>query len=221
MSTTDRDATDTSPGSPGTREPERHGPPWLRLAAVAVVVVTVGTAAVFGARLNRDPTLVETPLIGTSAPTRAVPLLEKKGTLSLKALRGQVVVVNFWASWCVPCREEHPSLTAASSAYRKAGVAFVGVVYQDRSASAVRFLDELGRGKGYRYTTDPRSRLAIDFGVFGVPETFFLDRTGRIVAKITGRSTLPMLSGVLNDILAGRTPDAYAKTGPVQPQPGS
>lgn len=219
MNTTDQDLTGTSQPPPDPGAVEHHGLPGLRLAALVAVVLTVGIAAIFGARLNRDPTLVNTPLLGQPAPTRAVPLLEKAGTLSLQELRGRVVVVNFWASWCVACREEHPSLLAAASAYRKAGVTFVGVVYQDRPASAVGFLDQLGRGKGYRYTTDPQSRLAIDFGVFGVPETFFLDRTGTIVAKITGPSTLPLLSGVLDDILAGRNPDAYTKTRPAQSKP--
>lgn len=206
--------------------PTQHGPGqrrrslrWLRVTVIGAVIVIIGVAAVFGSRLSQDANLVKTPLIGRAAPTRALPLLEGNGTLDLGSLRGRIVVVNFWASWCVPCREEHGALTAASAAYRKAGVTFVGVTYQDRKKSAVAFLDELGRGKGYRYVSDPQSRLAIDFGVFGVPETFFVDRTGTIVAKITGASTLPMLSRVLNDIIAGRTPDASIRTGPNQPAP--
>ena len=202
-------------------ETERYGLRWLRLTAIVVVIIAIGTGAVFGARLNRNVNIVNTPLIGKPAPVESVPYLEKDGTLSLKEFRGRVVVVNFWASWCVACREEHPSLMAAASAYRKAGVTFVGVVYQDRKATAVSFLDELGRGTGYRYVTDPQSKLAIDFGVFGVPETFFIDRDGTIAAKITGASTLPLLSEVLDDMLSGRDPAAESNTGPVQPAPGS
>ena len=189
---------------------------WLRPVAAAVAFLAVGAGAVFGYTLDRDPNLVDTPLIGTTAPARDLPFLEKQGSFSLRELRGEVAVVNFWASWCVPCRQEHSSLVAAASAYRDDGVRFVGVVYQDRKSSAVAFLDELGRGRGYRYVTDPMSRLAIDFGVFGVPETFFVDRRGRIVAKISGASTLPLLSSVLEDVLAGRTPDPSTTTGPVQ-----
>lgn len=191
----------------------------LRFAAVAAVVLIIGIAAIFGARLGRDPNLVDTPLIGTQASDRTVPYLEQSGTFSLRELRGKVVVVNFWASWCVPCRDEHPALVAAADAYRKAGVTFVGVLYQDRKSAATGFLDELGRGKSYRYVTDPGSRMAIDFGVFGVPETYFIDRTGRIVAKITGPSTLDLLAGVLDDVLAGRNPAPNNTTGPVQPAP--
>ena len=193
---------------------------WLRWTALLVAVVVVGVGAVFGARLNKDPTLVNSPLIGTPASDRALPYLERSGTFSLAELRGQVVVVNFWASWCLACRKEHPALTAAAAAYRDAGVRFVGIVYQDRTSTARSFLDEMGRGKDYLYLTDPGSRMAIDFGVFGVPETFFLDTQGRIVAKITGASTLPLLSGTLDALLAGESPNSAVETGPVQADPG-
>lgn len=214
MTTSEEQAHDASP-----TDDRRRGVRWLRWGAVLVVLATIGIGAIFGARLDRDPNLVSTPLIGTQAPTQSVPYLERSGKFSLEQLRGKVAVVNFWASWCVPCRQEHPVLVAAAEAYRDAGVTFVGVVFQDRTSSATAFLDELGRGKGYQYVTDPDSRLAIDFGVFGVPETFFLDRTGRIVAKITGASTPSLLSGVLDDILAGRTPSSEETTGPVQSDP--
>lgn len=192
---------------------------WLRWTAVLVAVVVVGTGAVFGARLNKDPTVVDSPLVGTIAPDRDLPYLERGGTFSLSQLRGQVVVVNFWATWCLPCREEHPALTAAATAYRAEGVRFVGILYQDRSAPATAFLDELGRGRDYVYLTDPGSRMAIDFGVFGIPETFFVDRQGKIAAKITGPSTLPLLSGTLDTVLAGQTADTTVQTGPVQSAP--
>ncbi|MQA13500.1 MAG: redoxin domain-containing protein [Pseudonocardiaceae bacterium] len=192
----------------------------MRWGALAVVVLAIGIGAVFGARLGTDPTLVDSPLIGQPAPTREVPYLEQPGAMSLADLRGQVVVVNFWASWCVPCREEHPALVAAARDYRSAGVTFVGVNYQDGRDSAVGFLDELGRGgPNYRYVTDPGSRLALDFGVFGVPETYFIDRQGRIAAKITGASSYPVLARVLDAVLAGRQPRSEV-TGPTQPAPG-
>jgi cytochrome c biogenesis protein CcmG/thiol:disulfide interchange protein DsbE len=193
----------------------------VRWIALAVVVVAVGVGAVFGSRLGEDPTLVDSPLIGKPAPTATTPNLEGGGSLSLADLRSQVVVVNFWASWCVACREEHAALVSAANNYRAAGVVFVGVNYQDQRGSAIAFLDEMGRGdsSAYRYVTDPGSQLALDFGVFGVPETFFIDRAGTVVAKITGPSTYPLLSGTLDAILAGRTPRSHTE-GTVQPAPG-
>ncbi|WP_461155363.1 TlpA family protein disulfide reductase [Saccharopolyspora tripterygii] len=182
-------------------------------------MLAIGIGAVFGAQLGKDPTLVDSPLIGKPAPNQRVPELEGTGSLSLNDLRGQIVVVNFWASWCVPCREEHAVLTSAATNYKQAGVTFVGVNYQDRRDSAISFLDELGRGDGYRYVTDPDSKLALEFGVFGVPETFFIDQNGKIVGKITGPATYPVLSAALDEMRAGRQPGARVQ-GTVQPAPG-
>ena len=200
--------------------PQRRGS-WrtVRIVALAVVAVVIAVAAVLGSRIQQDPTLVDSPLIGQDAPDLTLPDLEGSGAVSLSELRGQIVVVNFWASWCVPCRNEHPVLVAANDAYRDAGVTFVGVDFQDQQDSAVAFLDELGRGEGYRYVTDPDSRAAVEFGVYGVPETYFIDRTGTIVAKITGESDSRLLAEVLDAILAGREPRSRTG-GTVQPGPG-
>ncbi|SFB62688.1 cytochrome c biogenesis protein CcmG, thiol:disulfide interchange protein DsbE [Amycolatopsis marina] len=203
-------------------QPAPHVRRWrlVRWIAIAVVVVAIGVGSIFGSQLGEDPTLVDSPLIGKPAPTATMPNLEGEGSLSLADLHGQVVVVNFWASWCVACREEHAALVSAANNYREASAVFVGVNYQDQRGSAIAFLDEMGRGdpSAYRYVTDPDSRIALDFGVFGVPETFFLDRTGTVVAKITGPVTYPLLSGTLDAILAGHTPRSHTE-GPVQPAP--
>jgi cytochrome c biogenesis protein CcmG/thiol:disulfide interchange protein DsbE len=193
----------------------------IAIIAAVVALASIGVGAVFGSRLTTDPTLVDSPLIGRPAPDITLPALEGPGEVSLGALRGQVVVVNFWASWCVACREEHAALVAAAQQYRDAGVTFVGVDHQDSVSSAVAFLDELGRGgENYRYVTDPGSRAALEFGLFGVPETFVLDRDGTIVAKITGGTTYPLLAGVLDAVIAGEQPGAQTG-GPVQPAPGA
>ena len=193
----------------------------LAVTAALVALAAVGVGAVFGSRLGTDAALVDSPLIGRPAPAVTLPYLERAGTLSLDELRGQVVVVNFWASWCVACREEHPALVAVAEQYRDAGVVLVGIDYQDGEDSAVAFLDEMGRGgDNYRYVTDPGSRAALDFGIFGVPETFVIDRAGTVVAKVTGPVTYPLLAGAVDAVLAGQRPEA--RTGvPVQPAPGA
>ncbi|EGX54811.1 thiol:disulfide interchange protein DsbE [Streptomyces zinciresistens K42] len=209
--------------TPTTDRPDRAPTPRgrrIRWISLAVVALTIVTGAVFGSRLGKDPNLVDSPMIGKPVPAATLPFLEGKGSLSLASLRGKVVVVNFWASWCVPCRTEHPALVSTARDYAKSGVVFVGVNYQDRRGSAVAFLDELGRGEAasYRYVTDPGSKLALGLGVFGVPETYFLDRTGKIVGKITGPSDRPVLAAALDAILAGRTPESSTDR-PVQPAP--
>ena len=192
---------------------------WLRWVALAVAVAAIAVGAVLGSGLGKDPELVDTPLIGEPAPDLTLPYLEREGSLDLRSLRGQIVVVNFWASWCVPCREEQPTLAAAADTYSGTGVTFVGIGYQDQRGPAVGFLDELGRGKGYQYVTDPGSRAAMEFGVFGIPETFFLDGAGTIVAKVTGKVDPRLLTAALDDIRAGRRP-ASRTGGSVQPAPG-
>lgn len=189
----------------------------VRIAAVIVVVMAIGVGAVFGWRLVGESTVVDSPLIGRPAPAVVLPELDGDGEVSFANLQGSVVVVNFWASWCVPCRDEHPVLMEAARTYQDRGVMVVGVNYQDAPASASAFLDELGRGgDNYRFVTDPGSRAALDFGLFGVPETFVIDRSGVIAAKITGPVSAPLLGGVIDAVLAGARPGASAP-GAVQP----
>lgn len=194
------------PGTaPGAKAPQRGRR--LRVGAVALAVVLVGVGAVLGSRLGTDPTLVRTPLLGTTVTDEPLPYLERDGELRLSDLRGRVVVLNFWASWCTQCRAEHPTLLAAAAAYRDRGVVFVGVTYQDTNEAAVAYLDEMGRGgENYLDVTDPPSRAALDMGVYGVPETFVVAPDGTVAAKITGRATYPVLAGALDAVLAGRRP---------------
>ena len=171
----------------------------VRRAAVAVIVVIVAVAVVFALRFGDDPRAVDSPLIGERVPEVELPYLEQTGSVDLRDLRGGVVVVNFWASWCVPCRAEHKALLRAAAAYGDAGVRVLGVVYQDDPDSAKAFLD--AEGRGYDVVTDPGSRAAIEFGLFGVPETFFIDARGRVAAKVSGPVTNAQLTKTIDRIL--------------------
>lgn len=200
---TDRDHPEppTAPPVGGEHQADSR---WPRRLALAAVAITVLVAAAFGTRFGTDPTVVDSPLIGQPVPDVTLPYLEQQGRLSLRSLEGRIMVVNFWASWCVPCRNEHEDLISTAEAYADRGVVVLGIVYQDRPEQAVAFLDDLGRG--YDHLTDPDAAAAIDFGVFGIPETYFIDPGGTVVAKITGESNAEALSEVLDQILAGRRP---------------
>ena len=182
---------------------------WPVRLAVAAAVAVVILGAVLGARFGFDTTTVDSPLIGQAVPEQALPLLEGDDEVHIPDdVAGDVLVVNFWASWCVPCRVEHPALVRTAERYQDQGVTFLGIVYQDTESGAVDFLDELGRG--YDHVTDPGDRAAIDFGVFGIPETFVIDRDATVAAKIIGEVDEQTLADVIEDVLAGREPGSIS-----------
>ncbi|MGH8957321.1 MAG: TlpA family protein disulfide reductase [Acidimicrobiia bacterium] len=198
----------------------RHNPGLLvRLAALTIVAGSLGLTVIFGSRFGQDPTFIASPLIGKSAPDFTLPYLADTGHFTLGELRGNVAVVNFWASWCVPCRAEHADLVATADAFTDRGVRFVGVLYQDDPEPAINFLDELGWGDNYDYVTDPGSRAAIALGVFGVPETFFINPEGVIMGKIVGQASAVLLGTTLDQILRGEQPGEHT-AGTVQSGPG-
>jgi cytochrome c biogenesis protein CcmG/thiol:disulfide interchange protein DsbE len=133
-------------------------------------------------------------------PDFELELLDGGGTVSTDDLQGDVVVVNFWASWCQPCRKEHAELAATAEAYADRGVRFLGIVYQNDAEDARAFLDDLGRS--YDNVVDPDSETAIDFGLFGVPETFVVDRHGVVAGNVAGPVDEALLSATLDRVLA-------------------
>jgi len=144
--------------------------------------------------------------------------LDNGSTFSLDDARGQVVVLNFWASWCPPCRDEHPALVAVANTYPE--VQFVGITHQDDPDASRRFLDELGRGATTHYLEDPGSPVGIQYGIFGLPETFLIDPSGVIVGKITGPADLGTLISVIEMVQAGERPGVIV-AGEVQALPGT
>ncbi|HSM01021.1 MAG TPA: TlpA disulfide reductase family protein [Acidimicrobiia bacterium] len=186
------------------------------MAWTALVVVVVALLLIFLPRFGTDPSVSASPLIGKPVPDVTVESVEDGEPISLRSLEGQAVVVNFWAPWCVPCREEHAVLLAAAEAFASADVLVLGIVYQSEIGAVNRFLDELGRG--YPAAMDPGSRAAISFGVRGVPETFFVDASGTVVAKVTGPVDGPLITSTLEAILLGESVDSR-ETGEVQPAP--
>ena len=144
--------------------------------AVLVVVLALG--------FRHDPQDIRSATVGKPAPEFQLPALEGSGTLSLADMRGKVVVVNFFASWCVPCKQEHPALVRAWERYRTADVVLVGVLYQDSVDAGREFARRLGGT--WPTAVDESGRTALAFGVFGVPETFFVGPDGVIAGRHIG-----------------------------------
>ena len=164
-----------------------------------VLVPVVAFAWLLASGLGNDPSELPSELVGEDAPAFSLPALSGDGDVELASYRGNVVVVNFWASWCAGCRDEHPALLNAWDRYRDRGVVFVGVDFEDHAGDAAVYAQE--QGVDWPLATDPGSRAAIDFGVFGVPETFVLDGEGRIVAKRIGPVDYEWLTTTIEDAL--------------------
>ena len=120
--------------------------------------------------------------------------------LRLSDLRGQVVMLDFWASWCSPCRQEAPVLAAAYTHYKAQGVEFVGVAIWDIEDEAKRFAVE--SGATYPMGVDTKGNIAIDYGLTGIPEKYFIDANGKIVRKFVGPVSEEILESVFSELLS-------------------
>jgi Thiol-disulfide isomerase and thioredoxins len=181
---------------------------WRRSAIAAAFGLPVIGLFVFG--LRHDPKDIPSPLPGKPAPPFALavfapgqpPLARPVGdTIRLTDLRGQVVVLNFWASWCLACRDEHATLSAVAREYVGKPVHFVGSLYQDRTSAGTEWIAEMG-GQSYPSVEDPKSRTAIDYGLYGVPETFIISPDGRVARKITGPADAATVTRIVDSLLA-------------------
>jgi len=145
-----------------------------------------------------DPTIVESPLIGKPAPTFKLSDLDGR-SFDFEELKGRPMVVNFWATYCVPCIYEHPLLVEAAQFYQ-GRVHFLGVIYQDNPALIRQFNAQYGVwGPSL---VDDGGRMAIAYGVYGPPETFFINRDGVIVHKVIGQVDGETLVGVVEEMLS-------------------
>jgi cytochrome c biogenesis protein CcmG/thiol:disulfide interchange protein DsbE len=154
---------------------------------LAVFIVLVGFLAV---GLKLDPREVPSPLVGKPAPAFELPVLHQPDKRFVPGdMRGKVWLLNVWASWCVSCRDEHPLLVALS---RKGVLPILGLNYKDRGEDALRWLKQFG--DPYQLSVvDADGRIGIDYGVYGVPETYLIDREGVIRYKQIGPITPAVL----------------------------
>lgn len=167
------------------------------IGGAAALVIT----ALLGYGMTKDPAEIPSPLPGKVAPTFALQTLDQKQMVDLSKLRGQVVVLNFWASWCLNCRDEHPVLQQVGTEYASnPKVKFYGVVYNDTPENAEQWLVEMG-AVPYPSLVDPNARTAIDYGLYGVPETFFISKSGRVAYKQIGPVTPEIVHKWVNQLL--------------------
>jgi len=181
---------------------------WPRAGVSTLLAVPVILLFRYG--LTQDPRDISSPLPGHAAPAFALavfapgqpPFGKAIGdTVRLTDLHGKIVVLNFWASWCLACRDEHAGLTQVARTYEGKPVAFVGSLYQDTPGNGTAWISELG-GQVYPSVQDPRSRTAIDYGLYGVPETFFIAGDGRIARKITGPAAPDVITHIVDSLLS-------------------
>jgi cytochrome c biogenesis protein CcmG/thiol:disulfide interchange protein DsbE len=161
---------------------------------LGLFIVLVGFLAV---GLNRDPSVVPSPLVGKPAPAFELPRLEGDQRFAPKDMLGQVWMFNVWASWCVACREEHPVLVALA---REKLLPIVGLNYKDQPADASLWLQRHGNPYGLS-AVDADGRVGIDYGVYGVPETYIVDKAGVIRFKQIGPVTREVLDKTIRPLV--------------------
>ena len=180
---------------------------WRRATIATGLLLPIIGLLAFG--LTRDPKAIDSPLPGKAAPEFALSVfapgegklaLAVGDTVRLTSHRGGVVVLNFWASWCLQCRDEHADLSNVAKAYYDRGVRFYGLLYNDQESFGLKWIEEMG-GQAYPSLLDPRTRTAIDYGLYGVPETFLVTSDGRVAYKHIGPISERLLSQKLDSLL--------------------
>ena len=165
-----------------------------RTVLIVGLIIAAVLVGILSAGLGKDPSEIRSPLIGKTAPAFALREVGTTNTVDVAQFRGKPMVINFWATWCGPCWEEHPVLVA-NARMLQPEVQFLGVVFQDTEEKILGFLQQ--RGSSYPTVVDDAGKTAIAYGVGGVPETFFVDANGVIRAKYSG----PMSPDILRENL--------------------
>jgi cytochrome c biogenesis protein CcmG/thiol:disulfide interchange protein DsbE len=162
------------------------------VAAVAVVVTLLATG------LGRDPSVIASQLVGRAAPNFTLAQLDGR-PITLSQLHGQIVVINFWASWCTDCQVEQAALDRTWQQFQNSGVVVIGVNFEDTTTDARNYVQSAG--VTYPIVEDAGSRTALAYGLRGVPETFVVNRSGHIVNHLIGPVDASQLTSEINSML--------------------
>lgn len=202
------DNAEPAPAEESEPEPDRLVVPRIRRTRRALwiaVAVAVPVTLLVVALANGQPAVqrqANTPLLSKPAPPIEGTTVDG-GQASLTDLKGKWVVVNFFATWCVPCRQEHPELVNFAAGHKTAGdVAVLAVVYSDNAQAVKEFRDQ--NGGDWPMLTDPKGRIALDYGVSGVPESFLISPDGLVAAKLVGGVRADDLDRLLNRAKTGQ-----------------
>jgi cytochrome c biogenesis protein CcmG/thiol:disulfide interchange protein DsbE len=179
----------------GLQSPKRASRGWIPVAA-ALAVAALLALLFYGLTTERIQAGIA-PRPNAIAPDFSLQSFDGR-MVNLADLRGKTVVLNFWASWCIPCRDEQPVLNAVAKRYSDGNVAFVGINMQDTRPDALSFLQQYH--VSYAEVVDPDGKVYINYGVVGVPETYVLDREGRIRQKLVGPVVEEQLTATLESM---------------------
>jgi cytochrome c biogenesis protein CcmG/thiol:disulfide interchange protein DsbE len=172
--------------------------PWRRLAITGLIIGPILGLLAFG--FTRDARYITSPLLAKPAAPFTVTLFDGR-KITLEGLRGKAVFLNFWASWCSPCRDEARDLEAAWQKVKDKEMIFIGVALQDTDKNSQDFLKEFG--VTYPNGKDESGKIAVDYGTWGIPESFFIDPQGRITYKHVGGIRASLVLAKLEEAAKG------------------
>ena len=155
-----------------------------RVARAAIALALLALVLTLALAFRRDPHDIRTGTVGKEAPAFTLVRLEGGAPLSLSQYAGKVVVLNFWASWCIPCKQENPALVRVYERYRASDVVIIGILYQDSADHGRAYVRDLG--VGWPTVVDDDGRVSLSYGVFGIPETYFIGPDGVIAGRHIG-----------------------------------